>query len=884
MRRPLLAALLCAACQPPPLPIDDDPAWSPPAETCAESTEPKTLAPCTTGSGIFGTWFTDDAGLPAYRYAFDEQADDRALWANTEGVERRDHWLAFGNSRVNAFFSNDGPVEVVLQDRGVSYLDKRDDARRNFGGGFSFIDDGEARWCSAYAWRPKPSATRRESGIGWARAETTHRGVKVSRRLFAPPGDDAVVLDEVTLTNTSQQRRSLKHFEYWDVARRDITINWLVSGDPFTTLPAEAVTKREAQNADFTETVSWSAASRALVLRRAPVASLQRPAREAPSDVDFYPADVFLAVLEGQADGLYVDQAAFFGDSGPAGARLEVEAIAPSDGEVAPARRGTGQSRMFVIRSDVTLEPGASTTLRFAYGAVAQGAELEVRDAWKTAEPGVPPLLRFTAPGAEHLQRELAWHAWQLEASVGRREYFGQHVVPQGSAYLYLHGADGAARDLGLFTLPLVYTHPSLAREELTLYMKVQFAAGERFSYAFQGHGRLDDALGLHSAPSDLDLFFLWALAEYVGATGDVALLDAAVPYWPVEARPNATGFDHVRSAVRHLFDVVGTGPHGLVRVGTGDWSDGIVVESSDRSRAIASGESVPASQMALAVLPRVADLVEPRDPALAAEIRARLPPLCEAVKQHAWTGQQFGRAYFGDGVLVRGTSADLEAQVWGLIGDCFRSPGDRALLVERVRTALDEPSAIGATLSPGGDVWPAISTLLTKGYAASGRDDLAWAHLKRNTMARKAVAFPEQWWGIWSGPDGLSSKSGRAWKSPVTPMTDFPVQNNNVHAMTMAAALWVAGLEATATGLRVSPHVPGKRFALETELVDVKQEGNVLSGTYRKVGPGPRTLEVVVPDIVRATLDGVEVAASGGSVRFDVTGSPAQFRVESAP
>src|SRR5262249_18538616 len=142
-------------------------------------------------------------------------------------------------------------------------------------------------------------------------------------------------------------------------------------------------------------------------------------------------------------------------------------------------------------------------------------------------------------------------------------------------------------------------------------------------SYAFQGHGVLDDALGIHKQPSDLDLFLLWAVAEYVGATGDVAFLDQKVPFYPPDAKPDATAWDHVKAAARHLMDVVGTGEHGLIRVGDGDWSDGIVFEAKDRQLAIAEGESVPNTQMAAYVLPLAADVIEPRDSALAAEVRA---------------------------------------------------------------------------------------------------------------------------------------------------------------------------------------------------------------------------------------------------------------------
>ena len=91
---------------------------------------------------------------------------------------------------------------------------------------------------------------------------------------------------------------------------------------------------------------------------------------------------------------------------------------------------------MFVIRSDVDLQPGQSVTLRFAYGAVEQGADLSLTDAWKTvtaddaAKAVAPQLFYFAAPGQPHLQRELAWHTWQIEASVGRPS----RAIADGSA------------------------------------------------------------------------------------------------------------------------------------------------------------------------------------------------------------------------------------------------------------------------------------------------------------------------------------------------------------------------------------------------------------------------------------------------------------------
>ncbi len=915
VRRALLLCIfaLClfaAGCPRTPAPADDAP-WSPAPETCTAPSldAPQTFTPCTTGSGHFGEWFVDEQGLPAFRYRADQYALAEASWFNTEGRERRDMWFALGNDRLNLLFTNDGSFEAVTQDRGVTYLNKIDEPKLNFGGGFSFVDDGEALWCTAYKWRPRPSATRREQHLGWSLAETEHDGLRVTHRVFSPPGHASVVLDEVTVANTSGGEKRFSLYEYWDVARRDLVIDWLVSGIPFSSLPTDAVQLRDAHNADFDEAVHYQAAQQALVLRRQLPAGATRPARETPDPVDFYPGDPFLAQLQGQPKALFFEQTPFFGGGGPTRPDLLAAHAAGadlSDGAREALHSGQGQTRMFVMRSDLKLAQGAQQTLRYAYGTVDQGSPLALDDAWKTVQPadaaealrpGVP---LFVEDGAPFLQRELAWHGFQLEASKGWREYQDVTFVPQGSAYLYLHGADGAARDLGLFDLPLAFTDPALARDELKLFMQLQFAVDRRFSYAFQGHGELDDALGLHNAPSDLDLAFLWAMANYLSATGDTSLLDEQVPYYPKEARPGATGYDHLHDAARHLLDAVGFGPHGLVRVGTGDWSDGIVVEAPDRGLAISQGESVPNSQEALYVLPLAAQLFDARDPALAAELRAHVAPLCDAVKG-TWTGEQFGRAYFGDGVLVRATEPDLEAMVWALVGDCFVQPQDRATLVERARSRLDAPSPAGAMLREKGQVWPAISALLTWGYARSGRDDLAAAHFARNTMAMHAVAYPGVWPGTWSGPDGLQGPDanpqsvtgegtamlgpGAPWYSAATPMTDFPVQNNNQHALPLFAMLKLAGVETLADGLELSPHLA--RFSLRTRLLDLDARDGSLSGTWRPTGTGSRRLAVDAPagkTIASARFNGAAATVSGSRVETVAASLPLDFEVHFSP
>ena len=58
--------------------------------------------PAAAADGIYGTCITDAYSMPAYHYSFDELTDERALWFNTEGEERRDHFQLFGNHLSSA--------------------------------------------------------------------------------------------------------------------------------------------------------------------------------------------------------------------------------------------------------------------------------------------------------------------------------------------------------------------------------------------------------------------------------------------------------------------------------------------------------------------------------------------------------------------------------------------------------------------------------------------------------------------------------------------------------------------------------------------------------------------------------------------------------------
>ncbi len=744
---------------------------------------------------------------------------------------------------------------------------------QHYAGGFGFIDDGTESWSTAYRYRPQGSETRRVFGLSYFETETTYRDIRAVRRVYAPYGDDPLLIADIYLRNTSGQTVSLKHYEFWDVNVYQLKTSWFQTG-----LPALAsIDSREELNDNFQQSVTWDAGKQLLRAHMTAMAE-KLPGPEERSMVDWYPADIFLIDLQGTASAVYTDKAAFFGSGDP----RRPDAVAEhKESLLLDERSAADQPFCLVQRRDLTLRPGEIMQLRYAYGTVRPDAQPDFVEAYRlkplddTLDAWKGHLAYFSTGGNPTLQREMAWHAYCLQVASVYNAYYKTHVITQGSAYLYLHGIDGAPRDQALFAMPMTYLRPDLARETLGLIMALTRAATGAMSYAFTGYGILDSAL-IHNKPSDLDLFLLMAISEYLAATGDLGFLDQEVPFHPGDKLPpgitGKTVLDHVRASFDHLLNVIGTGENGLIRIGDGDWADGVVIENAvarvflgvafDHSSA--KGESVPNTQMALYVLPVAADVLESRAPDLAAKMRAVVPGLKAALEKQ-WAGRWYNRAILRDvldhPVVIGKYVINLESQPWALISGVAAEAGHEETLINAIDSMLDAQAPTGATSTERGQVSPAVSQLLTWGYARS-RPDLAWRSLNKQTFAMHAAWFPSVWFGIWTGPDAFNGiegdHPGGTWASPVTPMTDFPAVNSNPHAMSLLSLIRLCGLEPMADGLRIAPRIPKERFILDLPLIRLEVEPTRIGGEYRAMNDGERVLHIELP--ASATLSAVRV------------------------
>ncbi len=701
--------------------------------------------------GCFGTWATEGSGLPC----FDLRGE----------AVREDVWHAVGNDRVTATAHGDGSIQLY------------------------WAEEGLIRLCEPMPFAP-PSRLETRFGFGSAEWRRRDPALVVRRRLWAPCGE----LPGWRLDVTLEGRLPASWRECWRFAPWPIVLGGLLS----RRIPAPAsasLRERLVWHGIFTVTGASRALTeglRALLARRLGLVPRFEPALRAirleppggarppsrrPSWLARLPGVVFVAAL----------------------------------GERPVTPRTSRSGRRADVSLELALPAGEKAEISFALGVCAPEALRETIEALGAAEPEAHAAAwrrtwRLDLPARPALERESAWHAMSLRSAQVRDTVLGHRYLPQGSAYSFLHGLQGAPRDYAIASIPLALIDPAGAREMLRLVLRLQRRDGA-IHYAHMGAGRRTSA-AIHAAPSDLPLFLLWAVTDYVLASGDRAFLE--------EARPA------LLRAWRHTQNGVGLGAHGLLRAGSGDWNDPIAAFAPRRRAFHRDGESVFNSAMAAYVLPRAAELL----PEVSGELVAWATRLRAAVDA-TWTGRWFLRGFDGRGGPIGREHLFLDANAWCLIAR-IGSEERRRSLVETIATRCDDPSPIGPTildrphpvrggiLPPGwdtnGGVWAAISGLLAWGYALHD-PARAWRCLEKQTLAAHARAYPEVWYGVWSGPDCYNSvlgeRPGETFVQPATPMREFPVMNSNAHAGVLLALLKVLGVEATPGGLCVERPAP---------------------------------------------------------------------------
>jgi cellobiose phosphorylase len=401
-------------------------------------------------------------------------------------------------------------------------------------------------------------------------------------------------------------------------------------------------------------------------------------------------------------------------------------------------------------------------------------------------------------------------------------------------------------------------------------------------------------------------------LSEYVLATRDKAFLDERIPLYPrqqVQAGDPTVGELAMRS-FRHLVDVIGVGEHGLIRVLHGDWNDGIVesqVPADLKGEVAEKGESLLNSAMACYVLDHYARLLGyVGEDKVAAEARSKAEAQRVALRAQ-WAGRWFSRAWLGPHLgWLRNEHLWLEPQPWAIIGGAATAD-QSATLVKTMDELVRKPSPIGAmiqsqatptmtspagTLENGG-VWASINGTLI--WALAMKDGvMAWDEWKKNSLACHAEAYPNIWYGTWSGPDFyrsvLSIHPGQTqFQDPNSPdpkersgwdiyWTDFPVACLHQHAWPLYTAAKLLGLEFNERGLSLQPSLPLGEYEFTSALVGVRKSKTGYTGWYEPATAGSWEMEIRLPEAERSRahmlkVNGAAQPATEGATTIRIKG-----------
>jgi hypothetical protein len=835
------------------------------------------------GSGHFGSWITDEFGCPAYEYTCDQITDEKACTPMNEmWRSNRDHYFLVGNDRIVAIASNFGYMKVRQDEGSPKYLNYYEPELQQYAGGFGYLKDHSSELTTYYLG--KDQKLKRLYGIGYFKKEVADERYHVKQVIFAPYGDDPILISQVTITNKTQENVAVSWYEYWGcfnfqfsfqaileaLGKKDVNLlkDYRINFEKSFKNKVSIINGQKGLfNIKYDEKSSMKDVQLDYQLR-----STGTPIRnERASLNDKYPPPIFLISLDEPSNGFFNDSRTFFGVG-----RVEnpVGLVKESKFDI----NVDDYHNCLILERKLNLSPNQSKMITFAYGYIPKGFDLNALikkysknptilltssiDKWKERQ------IRFEVNGKPWIDREMIWHSYYLQGLSSFDSYFGEHILSQGHVYQYIIGFQGAARDPLQHAFPFLYNNPCFAKEILRYTLKEVQEDG-KIPYGITGNGMF---MPSPWDPSDLELWVLWLFSEYILSSRDLGFLDEVIKTYPVHGKraKESTIKDLIYLVLKHFIKVTGQGKHGLIRVGSCDWNDMVItgfVPNKKQAEVKKNGESCLNTAMAIYIFSRFIEMLSVADPNYKIqEITMFRESLIKSMRKQ-WNGKWFKRAWLseelgwiGDHILW------LEPQPWAIISK-VADENQRQELIRNINKLLRDPSPIGAILlsepvekhsseskgmATNGGIWPSINgTLVWALTHVNG--NWAYEEWRKNLLSYKTEVYPDIWYGIWSGPDtwnsihsdypghtifdkyymtkkeedrGQGTFIGVNW-------TDFPVLNLHPHAWPLFNIFHLIGTRFTKEGIEFTPVIPEKSYKIQSSILYFEKHPDFYAGYY---------------------------------------------------
>jgi cyclic beta-1,2-glucan synthetase len=546
-------------------------------------------------------------------------------------------------------------------------------------------------------WSPTAQPIRDEAGTyiahhgrGYSRFKHEAHGVATDLYQYVPVADP-IKISRLTVTNWSGRTRRLSATAYAE---------WVL-GHSRATSAAFVTTEIDRETGAMLASNPWTA---------------ERGSRIAFAD------------FGGRQTDWTGDRREFIGRNGTLGRPAALARGEPLSGGV-----GSGLDPCGALRTTIELPPNGSVELVFLLGEAAnvdearrliaryRAADLDaVRSEVAAQWDAVLGAVQVKTPDRS---MDVMLNGWLLYQALACR-------VWARSAFYQASGAYGF-RDQLQDGMALAHACPAATREHLQRAAARQFLEGDVQHWWLPQTGR-----GTRTRISDDRAWLAHATAHYVAASGDLAVLDQAVPFLegqklepseadrffqPTVSDETATLFEHCALALDQSLAV---GGHGLPLIGGGDWNDGM-----NRVGEKGLGESVWLGWLLHATFAAFAPLAEARgEIARAATWRAHATALQASLEREAWDGDWYRRGWF-DGGAPLGSAASVECQIdsiaqsWAVISGAA-SPDRAARAMAAVeRTLIRSGDGLALLFAPPFDKTP-LDPGYIKGYPPGVREN----------------------------------------------------------------------------------------------------------------------------------------------------------------
>jgi cyclic beta-1,2-glucan synthetase len=519
---------------------------------------------------------------------------------------------------------------------------------------------------TAAVWTPTPQpagaggAHEIRYGAGYARWRSHSHGLSQDLLVFVPP-DEPVKVIRLHVRNHRRRPRRLTVTYYAE---------WVLGASP-----------RQTDAALVTE---YEASQRAIFARN-------------PWQTEFANRVAFLTASR-NPHGITADRTEFIGREGT----LRRPAALERWGLTGNVQPGRDSCAAFQVHLDLPANAEDEVVFVLGEGRDRERA-LELVARWRqprAADEAWERLGRFWDDRLDTIHVEtpdgamnIMLNRWLLYQSIASRMF--------GRTGFYQSGGAIGFRDQLQDALALVIVEPTRCRAHLLECAARQFEEGDVLHWWHP-----PSAHGVRTRCSDDLLWMPFAVAHYVSATGDAAVLDEQVPFLRsrllVEKEEalyaafesgdqSGTLFEHCERALERG---VTHGAHGLPLIGSGDWNDGM-----NRVGRLGRGESVWLAWFAIAAMNGFANICQQRTTQEQADRwRRRARELAHAAEEHGWDGEWYRRAFDDEG-RPWGSRENTEcridsiAQSWAVIsGGGSTTRAERALrAVERELIDVDE-------------------------------------------------------------------------------------------------------------------------------------------------------------------------------------------------